>query len=93
MYLGLLVLFCSQGVNNFHDACGHYGEILPRQQPITARDFAGSNLRHIIISRNDHVARLITGLLYGFINNISTYQNSVIESSFSILLFLLLLLS
>ena len=40
--------FCSQGINNFHNARGHYGEILPRQQPITARDFTGSNLCHII---------------------------------------------
>ena len=30
----------------FHDR--HYGEILPRQQPITAHDFTGSNLCHII---------------------------------------------
>ena len=28
---------------------GHYEEISLRQQPITARDFAGSNLCHIII--------------------------------------------
>ena len=50
MYLGLLVLFCSQGVNNFHDACGHYGEILPSQQPITARDFTGSNPRSVDVT-------------------------------------------
>ena len=31
-----------------HDARGHYREISPRQQPITARDFTGSNLCHII---------------------------------------------
>ena len=34
------------GINNFHNARGYYGEILPRQQPITARDFSGSNLCH-----------------------------------------------
>ena len=41
-----------QGINNFHNARGHYGEISPRQQPITALDFTGSNLRHIIINLN-----------------------------------------
>ena len=41
------VRFCSQGIN-FHNARGHYGEILPRQQSITARNFTGSNLCHII---------------------------------------------
>ena len=47
--LGFGVCFCSQGINNFHNACGHYGEISPRQQPITARDFTESNLFHIIV--------------------------------------------
>ena len=39
----------SQGINNFHDARGHYGDISPRQQPIAVRDFTGSKLCHIII--------------------------------------------
>ena len=33
-----LFLF-TQDINNFHNARGQYGEISPRQQPITARDF------------------------------------------------------
>ena len=46
----LFRILSSQGINNFHNARGHYGEISPRQQPITARDFTGSNLCHIISS-------------------------------------------
>ena len=42
------VCFCRQGINNLHNGRGHYGEISPRQQPITARDFTGSNLCDII---------------------------------------------
>ena len=34
----------------FKNARGHYGEILPRRQPITARDFIVSNLFVHIIS-------------------------------------------
>ena len=48
IFVGFWVCFSSGGINNFHNARGHYGEILPRQQPITARDFTGSNLCHIM---------------------------------------------
>ena len=52
-FFRILSCFCSQGINNFYNARGHYGEISTRQQPITARDFTGSNLRHIIIQLNE----------------------------------------
>ena len=51
--LGFFVCFRSQGITNFHNARGHYGEISPCQQPITARDFTGCNPCHIIIYIND----------------------------------------
>ena len=38
-FLGLWVCFCSQEISNFHNARGHYGEISPRQQLITGRNF------------------------------------------------------
>ena len=40
-FLGLWVCFCSQEISNFHNARGHYGEISPRQQLITGRNFTG----------------------------------------------------
>ena len=48
-FFRIWVCFCSQDINNFDNARGHYGEISPRQQPITARNFTVSNLCHIII--------------------------------------------
>ena len=50
--------------NNFHNASVHYGEISPRQQPITARDFTGSNLCHIIkiCNVNDVASVILTSL-------------------------------
>ena len=39
-----------------------YGKILPRQQPITARDFTGSNLCHIIINLNIFIIYLSNNL-------------------------------
>ena len=46
------ILFSFKAKNNFHNARGHYGEILPRRQPITVRDFTGSNLCHIVTTFN-----------------------------------------
>ena len=36
-------------VNNFHNPRGRYGEILPRQRPIAARDFTGSKTCAILL--------------------------------------------
>ena len=44
-----LVETAGDSFNNFHNGRGHYGEISPRQQPITAHDLTGSDLCHIII--------------------------------------------
>ena len=40
--------FHALDINNFHNARSHYAENSPNQQPITARDFTGSNLCRII---------------------------------------------
>ena len=44
----LQFVFVHRALTIFITPAGHYGEISPRQQPTTARDFTGSNLCHII---------------------------------------------
>ena len=41
IFLGFWVCFCSHGINNFHNARGHYGDISPRQPLITGRNSTG----------------------------------------------------
>ena len=54
-----------QGINSFHNAHGHYWEISPRQEPITARDFTGNNLCHII---NSNIDVAVNGISFNWLS-------------------------
>ena len=64
VFMILSLLLFTGRINNFHNVRGHYGEISLRQQPITARDFTGSNLCHIIKQFNKLLNKLYNFKLF-----------------------------